>query len=427
MHSLQRERSRQGSSPILTMLLAGGAGERMLPLTREHAKPMIPFGAIYRLIDIPLSNCINSGLRKINILTQDKALSLNRHVRHTWNILSAELDEFIEVLPPTKRVRDTWYLGTADAVYQNIQSIEEEGLPFVLILSADHVYKMNYQHMLRWHVDHDADASVATTRIPPSQAGRFGIIRADADSKITGFEEKPQHCQPERSQFNPDTCNASMGIYLFSTAILLEALREDAENANSTHDFGKDILPRLIGRGQVFAYDFVDENRKEVRYWRDVGTLDSYWEANMDLVAVNPIFNLYDDEWPIRAAAPPHPPAKFVFAQEGRRMGVALDSLVSHGCIISGGRALHSVLSPGARIDSFSEVDSSILFENVRVGRYSRIRRAIIEAGVHVPENSEIGLDPDADRKAGHFVTSSGLAVVTRRPSTPDSAIALIA
>jgi glucose-1-phosphate adenylyltransferase len=415
------------------MLLAGGAGQRMLPLTRDHAKPMIPFGAIYRLVDIPLSNCINSGLRKICILTQDKALSLNRHIRHTWNILSAELDEFIEILPPTKRIRDTWYLGTADAIYQNIQTIEEEGLPFVLILAGDHVYKMNYQQMLEWHVEHDADATVATTQVTPKDAGRFGIVRAGADARITGFEEKPQHDQPERSHFNPEACSASMGVYLFSTTVLLKALRADAEDSRSTHDFGKDILPRLVGDGRAVAYDFVDENRKQVRYWRDVGTLDSYWEANMDLVAVDPVFNLYDDEWPIRAAAPPYPPAKFVFAQEGRRMGIALDSIVSHGCIVSGGRVIRSILSPGARVDSFTQVESSILLENARVGRHSRVRRAIIEPGVHIPENSEIGFDPVADRKAGHFVTDSGLVVVCKTDSEParrsdaDVAIAMTA
>jgi glucose-1-phosphate adenylyltransferase len=429
---LERERSSLGSPPILTMLLAGGAGQRMFPLTREHAKPMIPFGAIYRLIDIPLSNCINSGLRKINILTQDKALTLNRHVRHTWNILSAELNEFIEILPPTKRLRDTWYLGTADAIYQNIQSVEEEALPYVLILSADHVYKMNYRHMLQSHMEHDADVTVATTQVAPCDANRFGIVCTGTDGEISGFEEKPQH-SAERSRFNPEACSASMGIYLFSTPVLLKALREDAEDAHSNHDFGRDILPKLIGAGNVFAYDFVDENRKEVRYWRDVGTLESYWEANMDLVSVNPVFNLYDDEWPIRAAALSYPPAKFVFAQEGRRMGVALDSLISHGCIISGGRTIRSVLSPGARIDSFSEVENSILLEKARVGRHCHIRRAIIDAGVHVPEYSEIGFDPESDRKAGHFVTDSGLVVVSRRPLQPvanddvDSTMALIA
>ena len=416
--TLRVERTNLGSPPILTMLLAGGAGQRMFPLTRDHAKPMIPFGAIYRLIDIPLSNCINSGLRKINILTQDKALTLNRHVRHTWNILSAELNEFIEILPPTKRLRDTWYLGTADAIYQNIQSIEDEGLPYVLILSADHVYKMNYRHMLQSHVEREADVTVATTQVAPSDASRFGIVRFGANCEITGFEEKPQH-EAQRSRFNPEACSASMGIYLFSTPVLLEALRADASNPHSSHDFGKDILPKLIGGGKVFAYDFIDENRKEVRYWRDVGTLDSYWEANMDLVSVSPVFNLYDDEWPIRAAALPYPPAKFVFAQEGRRMGVALDSLISHGCIISGGRAIRSVLSPGARIDSFSEVENSILLEKSRIGRHCHIRRAIIDAEAHVPENSEIGFDPEADRKAGHFVTPSGLVVVSKWSPQP--------
>ena len=412
MRTLHRDSVPAGSPPLLAMLLAGGAGERMFPLTREHAKPMVPFGAIYRLIDIPLSNCINSGLRKIYILTQHKALSLNRHVRHTWNILSKELDDFIEVLPPTKRLRDTWYLGTADAVYQNIQSIEEEAVPFVLILSADHVYKMNYAQMLKWHQEHQADVTVATTQVAPSEASRFGIVSATASCRITAFEEKPKHNRARRSHVNPDVCNASMGVYLFSTPVLLAALRHDAADLNSTHDFGKDILPRLIKDYRVHAYDFVDENRKTVRYWRDVGTLDSYWEANMDLVAVSPVFNLYDEDWPIRTVLPSHPPAKFVFAQEGRRMGVALDSLVSHGCIVSGGRVIRSVLSPGSRVDSFTEVDSSILLENARVGRHCRIRRAIVDAGVHIPENSEIGFDSDTDRRAGHFVTDSGLVVV---------------
>lgn len=397
---------------VLAILMAGGAGERLAPLTSEEAKPMMPFGGIYRLIDITLSNCVNSGVTRIYVLTQHKALSLNRHIRDAWNILAPELGQFIEALPPTRRLRDTWYLGTADSVYQNMESIVEEGVPYVLILAADHVYKMNYGHMLEWHCSQNAEVTVATTQVAPEEASRFGIVEMDERYRIVGFEEKPQHGNPKRSFFNAETCSASMGIYLFSTPVLLEALQEDAEDETSSHDFGHDILPKLAGRRRVVAYDFMDENKKDVRYWRDVGTLDAYYEANMDLVAVSPVFNLYDQKWPIRTAPPRLPPAKFVFADEGRRMGIALDSLVSHGCIISGGRVVSSVLSPGVRINSHCQVESSILFPNVEIGRSSRIRKAIIAQNVKIPPNTFIGWDPEEDRAAGHLVTDSGLVVV---------------
>ncbi|MGQ9635237.1 MAG: glucose-1-phosphate adenylyltransferase [Bryobacteraceae bacterium] len=400
------------SSRVLTILLAGGAGERLGPLTRDEPKPMMPFGGIYRLIDITLSNCVNSGLTRIFILTQYKALSLNRHVREAWNILSPELGQFIETIPPTRRRRDTWYLGTADAVYQNLQSIEEERPSQVLILSADHVYKMDYRTMFEWHHVHKADVTVATCQTPPEEAWRYGIVEIGEDYRITGFEEKPQHGHPRRSRFNPEMCSVSMGVYLFNTPVLIEALLKDAEDESSSHDFGRDVLPKLIGRCRVIAYDFIDENRKEVRYWRDVGTIDSYYEANMDLVSVIPIFNLYDQNWPLRTGPVRMPPAKFVFADEGVRMGVALDSLVSHGCIISGGKVVHSVLSPGVRINSHALVEDSILHANAWVGRHCRIRRAIIEQGVLLPEHTQIGQDPEADRKAGHTVTESGIVVV---------------
>lgn len=397
---------------VLTILLAGGAGERLSPLTLDQPKPMMPFGGIYRLIDVTLSNCINSGLTKVFVLTQYKALSLNRHIREAWNILSPELGQFIEAVPPSQRLRDTWYLGTADAVYQNIQSIEDENIPYILVLSADHIYRMNYQHMLDWHTAQRADVTVATTLVGPEEASRFGIADMDDQFRITAFEEKPKHGHPQPSRFNPQACSASMGVYLFSTEVLLEALMEDAENANSSHDFGRDVLPRLMGRRRVVAYDFVDENRQETRYWRDVGTLDAYYEANMDLVAVSPVFNLYNPDWPVRTAPPKHPPAKFVFADSGQRMGVALDSLVSHGCIISGGRVANSVLSPGARIHSHSVVESSVLFQNVVIGRHCRVRRAIIDQNIRLPEYLEVGIDTEADRRAGHFVTDSGLVVI---------------
>jgi glucose-1-phosphate adenylyltransferase len=397
---------------ILTILLAGGAGERLAPLTRDQPKPMMPFGGIYRLIDLTLSNCLNSGLGKIYVLTQYKALSLNRHIRQVWNILSPELGQFIEAVPPTQRLRDTWYLGTADAVYQNMQSIVDERLPYVLILSADHVYKMNYAHMLDWHVERGADVTVATTRISPSDAARFGIVSMDAEYSIQDFDEKPAQENAARSRFHQDACSASMGVYLFSTAVLLEALLEDAQDESSSHDFGRDVLPKLIGRRRVVAYDFVDENKKEMVYWRDVGTLEAYFEANLDLVAVNPVFNLYDQEWPLRTSMPPLPPAKFVFASEGQCMGLALDSIVSHGCIISGGRVTGSVLSPGVRVDCHAAVENSLLFSGVQIGAHSRIRNCIVDHNLKIPEHSVIGLDPETNRREGHTVTDSGLVVV---------------
>jgi glucose-1-phosphate adenylyltransferase len=419
---------------ILTILLAGGAGERLAPLTRDQPKPMMPFGGIYRLIDLTLSNCLNSGLGKIYVLTQYKALSLNRHIRQVWNILSPELGQFIEAVPPTQRLRDTWYLGTADAVYQNMQSIVDEHLPHVLILSADHVYKMNYAHMLNWHVERGADVTVATTRISPSDSGRFGIVSMDSGYCIRDFHEKPAKERAARSHFQQDACSASMGVYLFSTPVLLEALKEDAGDDSSSHDFGHDVLPKLMGRHRVVAYDFVDKNKDENKkdiYWRDVGTLEAYFEANMDLVAVTPEFNLYDQEWPLRTSMPPLPPAKFVFATEGRCMGLALDSIVSHGCIISGGRVTRSVLSPGVRVERQASVDNCLLFSGVQVGAHSRIRNCIVDHNVRIPEHAVIGMDPETNRLEGHTVTGSGLVIVhadspgvsvqevQRRPATP--------
>jgi glucose-1-phosphate adenylyltransferase len=400
---------------ILTILLAGGAGERLAPLTRDQPKPMMPFGGIYRLIDLTLSNCLNSGLSKIYVLTQYKALSLNRHIRQAWNILSPELGQFIEAVPPTQRLSETWYLGTADAVYQNIQSILDEHLPYVLVLSADHVYKMNYAHMLNWHVERNADVTVATTQINPSDSPRFGIVSMDGDYAIHGFEEKPPPERAARSRFRRDACSASMGVYVFSTPVLLEALKQDAEDQSSSHDFGRDVLPKLMGRHRVMAYDFVDKNKDENNkdnYWRDVGTLEAYFEANMDLVAVTPAFNLYDQDWPLRTWMPPLPPAKFVFASEGQCMGLAVDSLVSLGCIISGGRVTRSVLSPGVRVECHATVENCLLFSGVQVGAHSRIRNCIVDHNLRVPEHAVIGLNPETNRREGHTVTDSGLVIL---------------
>ena len=397
---------------VLAILLAGGAGERLFPLTRDTAKPGVPFGGVYRIIDFTLSNCVNSSLRRIFILTQYKSLELNRHIRDGWNILPAALGEFIEILPPMKRVSEEWYQGTADAVYQNVHSILTEAPDQVLLLSADHIYKMNYGDMLNWHRETGADITIATILIRPEEADRFGVAQIDGDYRIYGFEEKPKHGNPCRSIFDSTMVSASMGIYIFNTHVLLDALMEDARDPNSAHDFGRDILPKTLGSHRVVAYNFIDMNAKAARYWRDVGTIDAFYEANMDLVAVSPEFNLYDTKWPIRSRAIQAPPAKFVFAQEGQRMGIAADSIVSPGCIVSGGRITRSVLSPFVRVNSYSEVEQSILMPNVQIGRYSRIRRAILDEFVVIPENSRVGFDPEEDRALGRVVTESGITVV---------------
>jgi glucose-1-phosphate adenylyltransferase len=395
----------------LGVLLAGGAGERLYPLTRDRAKPAVTFGGIYRIIDITLSNCVNSGLRRIYILTQYKALSLNRQIREGWNIFGHEIGEFIEILPPMKRVSDNWYMGTADAVYQNIYSIGSEQPKYVLILSGDHIYKMNYERMLRQHQDCGADVTVATLLTEPAESRHFGVVEIDRDSRITGFVEKPKETSL-RSPYDPSKISASMGIYIFNTDVLIPVLLKDAENPQSSHDFGKDILPAMLADYRVYSFNFVDENKKEALYWRDVGTLEAYYEANMDLVSVSPVFNLYDERWPIRTHQRQYPPAKFVFA-ESPRMGHALDSLVSGGCIISGGSVKNCVISPDVRVNSFTEIEDSILFSHVNVGRNCRIRKAIIDRDVHVPEGTTIGFEPEADRER-YFVTDSGITVVTR-------------
>jgi len=399
---------------VLAILLAGGAGERLFPLTRNTAKPAVPLGGYYRIIDFALSNCLNSGLRRVFCLTQYKALDLTRHLREGWGFLSRELGEFIEVIPPMQRVHSGWYLGTADAVYQNVESITAEQPEYVLVLSGDQIYKMNYQEMLECHRSHRAEVTIATIQLPPDQAERFGVANIDpVTHRILGFEEKPKHGNAARSPFDPAMVSASMGIYVFNTEVLLEALRVDAADPDSSHDFGKNVIPRLLARNKVVAYDFRDLNAKCVRYWRDVGTIDSWYEANMDLVSVSPEFNLYDTAWPIRTRMPQAPPAKFVFAQEGLRMGVATDSIVAPGVIVSGARVHQSVLSPGVRVNSFSEVTASILLYNVEVGRYCRVHRAILDVGVVLPEGTVVGEDPERDRAAGHHVTDGGITVVS--------------
>jgi len=391
------------------MLLAGGAGERLHPLTRHRAKPAVPFGGMYRIIDFTLSNCFNSELRRIHILVQYKSHSLARHVRSAWNIMHPELGEVIEIIPPQMRVNENWYLGTADAIFQNLYFVDLEKPAEVLILSADHIYKMDYQKMVRAHREKEADVTIAAIEVPLEEGKKFGALEIDASGRVIGFVEKPP--VPKPLPDNPNLALASMGIYLFNTEMLREALVDDAARINSSHDFGKDIIPRMIETQGVYAYKFEDENKKEALYWRDVGTLESYWEANMDLVEVDPQFNLYDKSWPLRTNHPMLPPAKFVFNIPGRRFGVAVDSIVSPGCIVSGGMVRRSVLSPSVRINSYSYVEESILLDDVNVGRHSRIRRAIIEKNVHIPDHTVIGYDIQQDAK-WHRVTRNGIVVV---------------
>src|SRR5437868_3384502 len=395
----------------LGVLLAGGAGERLYPLTRDRAKPAVTFGGIYRIIDITLSNCINSDLRRVYILTQYKALSLNRHIREGWNVVATEMGEFIEILPPMKRVSDNWYMGTADAVYQNIYSIGSEQPKHVLILSGDHIYKMNYDLMLRHHNETGADVTLATILVDPAESSRFGCVDIKANGEVVGFEEKPKQTTL-RSPYNPEMVSGSMGVYLFNTDVLLPALLKDAEDPNSSHDFGHDILPKLLQEYRVHSFNFIDENRKEALYWRDVGTLEAYYEASMDLVSVSPVFNLYDKAWPIRTYQRQYPPAKFVFGEPGRT-GSAIDSIVASGSVVSGAEVKNCILSPDVRVNSYTQVESSIIFSHVNVGRHCRIRRAIIDRDVHIPEGSVIGYDREEDKQK-YYVSEGGITVVTR-------------
>ena len=399
----------------LGVLLAGGAGERLFPLTRDRAKPAVPFGGHYRIIDVTLSNCINSGLRRVYVLTQYKALSLNRHIREGWTgIVAQELGEFFELLPPMQRTGTNWYMGTADAVYQNIYSIGSEQPKHMIILSGDHIYKMDYSRMLDYHRENHADVTLATIPVGPDEVARFGVVDVGRSGEVQGFLEKPPTTE-FRSPFNPDKVEASMGVYIFNTEVLLKGLIADAEDPNSKHDFGHNILPNMLGKKKMMAYSFVDENKQTALYWRDVGTLDSYYEANMDLCSVSPVFNLYDKSWPIRTRVRQYPPAKFVFGEPGRT-GMAMNSIITAGVIISGGTVSNSVLSQDVRVNSYSEIDASIIFSHVQIGRHCRIRRAIIDRDVHIPEGTVIGYDPVEDKRR-YFVTPSGLTIVTRDAS----------
>jgi glucose-1-phosphate adenylyltransferase len=399
----------------LAVILAGGRGSRLEPLTRDRAKPAVPIGGLYRIIDFVLSNCLNSGLRRMLVLTQYKAQSLDRHIDMGWrHYFCRELGEFVDVVPPQQRIDESWYQGTADAVYQNIYAIERERPRYVVILAGDHLYKMNYRSMVDFHIQRGADITVGALRVPIEQASQFGVMQVDRDQRINGFQEKPADPQP--SPQDPSVSLASMGIYVFNADFLFEQLCDDATSPTSRHDFGTNIIPGAIEQHRVFAFAFRDENRKQDAYWRDVGTIDAYYEANMDLVTVDPQLNLYDEHWPIRSYQPNLPPPKFVFGSDesGERRGEALDSIICQGTIISGGRVRRSVLGPNVRIHSYAQIDDSILFEGVRVDRHARVRRAIIDKGVHIPAGVEIGYDPDADRRRGLTLSGGGVVVVAR-------------
>jgi glucose-1-phosphate adenylyltransferase len=398
---------------VLTIVLAGGRGSRLEPLTRDRAKPAVPFGGIYRIIDFTLSNCINSDLRKILVLTQYKATSLNRHLDEGWRFLCRELGEYIEVSPPQQRIAEMWYQGTADAIYQNVYTIEKAAPRDTMILAGDHIYKMNYARMIDQHRDNRADLTIACLPVSRLQAREFGVMGIDPEHRVTSFVEKPK--DPPAMPGQPDKVLGSMGIYVFNTDVMYELLFQDAAKKEaSRHDFGQDIIPTMIASGlRVFAYPFRDENRKDAAYWRDVGTLDAYFQTSMDLIHVDPVLNLYDQEWPIHTHQPPFPPPKFVHT-EGDRRGAAFDSIVCQGAIISGGQVYRSIVSPGVRVNSFALVEDAILFGGVDVGRHARIRHAIIDKDVRIPSGFEIGWNREIDLEHGFTVTEDGIVVVAK-------------
>ncbi len=394
---------------VLAMVLAGGRGERLYPLTRDRAKPAVPFGAIYRIVDFTLSNCLHSGIRRIYALTQYKSTSLHRHIQLGWNILSAQLGEFVEAVPAQQKIDEHWYQGTADAIFQNINILQEERPDLVLILSGDHIYKMDYRKMIASHLEKGAALTVSTIRMDRKLSKEFGVIEVDEDWRIAGFQEKPE--DPKTIPGSSREIVASMGIYVFDTEVLVRRLIEDARS-DSSHDFGRDMIPMMIGKDQVFAFDFRQGDCGGTGYWRDVGTIDAYYEANMDLISVTPQLNLYDSQWPILTYQFPSPPAKTVWMEE-RRVGTALNSIISNGCIISGGNVKRSVLSPRVTVHSFAEIEDSILLEGVDIGRNAKIKRTIIDKDVQIPEGMEIGYHLDEDAKR-FTVTASGIVVVPK-------------
>jgi glucose-1-phosphate adenylyltransferase len=395
----------------LALILAGGQGSRLHELTEWRAKPALYFGGKFRIIDFPLSNCINSGVRRIGVLTQYKAHSLIRHLVHGWSGFQSGSREFVEILPASQRVGGEWYRGTADAVYQNLDIIRTHEPRFVLILAGDHVYKMDYGPFLVAHVESEADMTVCCLEVPLEEAaGALGVMTIDSDGRVIAFDEKPEHPTPIPGR--DDVCLASMGNYIFNTDFLYEQVIRDADTPGTNHDFGRNIIPSIIEKYQVHAYPFRDPESGAQAYWRDVGTLDAFWEANMELVSVTPQLNLYDAKWPIHTNQSQSPPAKFVFDEPGRR-GEAIQSMVSGGCVVSGAAVKKSLLFSNCRVDSYSSVTESILLPGASVGQSCRISRTIVDSGAIIADGSAIGEDAEADRARGFRVTPSGLTLVT--------------
>lgn len=398
------------------ILMAGGKGERLYPLTKVRAKPSVQFGGIYRIVDFTLSNCLNSGFRRIYVLTQYRSLSLDRHIRLGWNIFNHELDEFIECVPPQQRNVDRWYRGTADSIFQNIYLLQRERPKRVLIVSGDHVYKMNYNDMLAFHVQNNADLTVAAVEVDRAQASGFGVIGVDEAGRIVDWEEKPSDPKPVPGK--PDKALASMGVYIFNTEALVKGVIADAKNPNSSHDFGKDVVPQMIRSQRVFCHSFQEANNPTSRYWRDIGTIDAYWEANMDLCDVRPQCNLYDEKWPIRTYQHQVPPARIVASDEDSRKGEVFNSMVSGGCLVVGGTVVRSVLSHNVRIDARAHVEESVLLDGVRVGRGAKIRRVIIDEDVVIPDGFTIGYDPEQDRSRFMF-SPGGIVILPKGMNLP--------
>ncbi|MFO8080761.1 MAG: glucose-1-phosphate adenylyltransferase [Armatimonadota bacterium] len=403
--------SRESAGQILTVLLAGGQGQRLRPLTERRAKPAVPFGSVYRIIDFTLSNCVNSFFRRIYVLTQYESVTLHRHLRDTWSILSPDLGEFIDIVPPQQRLPNRWYTGTADAVFQNLYLLQQERPEWVLIVGGDHVYKMDYARMLEEHIDRGADASIVCIDVDMEAAKGFGIMSTDETSRIREFNEKPEHPTPMPG--SEDRCLASMGIYLFNTEVLVRALVRDAKDPHSSKDFGHDIIPRLIGQQDVYAYSIKSEGQPRGGYWRDVGTLDSYWDANMDLIARHPEFDIYDEEWPIRSGTGHRPPAKICVSTEGT-MGSFQQSLLAPGVVVSGGNVQRSVIGPRVQIHNESEVDECVIMGGCEIGKGVRLRRAVIEESTVLPDGIEIGYDHEHDRER-FTVTDNGVVVIPSR------------
>ena len=395
----------------LALILAGGRGSRLKHLTLWRAKPATPFGGKYRIIDFPLSNCINSGIRRVCVLTQYKAHSLIQHIQRGWGFLRGEFGEFVELLPAQQRIdQSSWYKGTTDAVYQNLDIIRTHAPEYILILAGDHIYKMDYGPMLAQHVESKADVTVGSIEVPRERAREFGVLTVNENNEILRFVEKPQN--PETLPGQSDVTLASMGIYVFNTRFLFEQLTEDAGIEDSNHDFGRDLVPRLIGRHRAIAYPFRDVQTKEQSYWRDVGTVDAFWGANMELVGVDPELNLYDEHWPIWTYQDQSPPAKFVFDDEGRR-GMAVDSMIADGCIISGGYVNHSLLFSGVQVHSYVQLRDAVVLPGVDIGRYCRLHKVIIDRACIIPPGTVIGEDPQEDARR-FYRTEQGVVLVAR-------------